>query len=296
LKDVSDWKFSGYGVDSTLEKNDLLAPERFPNENEGHRRYIIKYPRNFKVGVSWEDITELIASQIGKILNLKMMDVEIVQRKGRRGALLKNFVPYKGQFLEGGSILSELEEYNSEVILNLKNEDLIIAGFDMIEKLSFWNDIKKEFVAMNYFDVFIGNQDRHPFNWMMLYYEDGEKKFSPIYDNGASLGFRFDDEKLSHYLSDGIQLHKYIRKTKVKAGLFEDKQIKAKDLIKVMKNRYANESEEIMTRINNFNLKRYEDYINKNVLLSENQKEWLKLIISLRREYILKWYEGEELT
>lgn len=293
MKDISDWDFTGYGVDSTLEKHDLLSPELFPNENEGHRRYIIKYPRNFEVGVSWEDISELIASQIGKLLRLKMMDVEIVVRNGRRGALLKNFVPYRGQFVEGGSILSELEEYNNNEMLSLKNEELIIAGFNMIENLSFWNDIKKEYIAMNYFDIFIGNQDRHPFNWMMLYYEDGEKKFSPIYDNGASLGFRFDDSKLDLYLSDGAQLHKYIRQTKVKAGLFEKKKVKAQDLIKVMKNRYIKESEEIITRIDKFDFQRYEDYINGNILLSEKQKEWLKLIISIRREYILKWYEGE---
>ncbi|WP_249929573.1 HipA domain-containing protein [Planococcus maritimus] len=290
---MSDWIFSGYGVDSTLEKHDLLSPENFPNEPEGHRRYIIKYPRTFKVGVSWEDITELVASQIGKLLGLKMMDVEIVIRNGRRGALLKNFVPYRGQFLEGGSILSDLDEYESFEILSLESEELIIAGFEMMEKLSFWNEMKKEYIAMNYFDILIGNQDRHPFNWMMLYYEDGEKKFSPIYDNGASLGFRFDEEKLKVYLSGETQLRKYIRQTKVKAGLFEKKKVKAQDLIKVMKNRYIQESDEIIFKIDKFDFHKYENYINKKPYLSENQKEWLKLIISQRREYVLEWYKGE---
>lgn len=293
MKDVSNWSFVGYGVDSTLVKHDLLSPENFPNENEGHRRYIIKYPRKFDLGVSWEDITELLASQIGKILKLKMMDVEIVMREGRRGALLKNFVPYRGQFLEGGTILSEFEEYNNQVLLNLEKKDLINAGFDMIEKLDFWHNITKEYIAMNFFDIFIGNQDRHPFNWMMLYYEDGEKKFSPIYDNGASLGFRFDDSTLELYLSEEARIHKYIRQTRVKAGLFEKKKVKAQDLIQVMKNRYIEESEEIISKIDNFDFQSYNDSINRNLLLSEKQKEWLKLIISLRREYILKWYEGE---
>ena len=235
MKDISNWGFYGYGVDSTLEKIELLAPERTPSESEGHRRYILKYPRVFDVGVSWEDITELIASQIGKLLKLKMMDVAIVQRDGRRGALLKNFVPYKGQFLEGGSILSEFEEYESDKLLELKNETLINAGFDIIERLEYWQVVKKEFIAMNFFDILIGNQDRHPFNWMMLYYEDGNKSFSPIYDNGASLGFRFDDNQLNMYITNETQLHKYIRNTKVKAGLFEYKQVKAKDLINVLK-------------------------------------------------------------
>ncbi len=294
MRDVSSWGFYGYGVDSTLEKIELLSPERTPNESEGHRRYILKYPRIFEIGVSWEDITELIASQVGKLLKLKMMDVEIVQREGRRGALLKNFVPYRGQFLEGGSILSDFEEYESPILSELKGEDLINFGLDMLEKLPFWKDIKKEFIAMNFFDILIGNQDRHPFNWMMLYYEDGKKSFSPIYDNGASLGFRFDNEKLKMYLSSEIQLHKYIRNTKVKAGLFEYKQVKAKDLIKVLKNRYIEESSIIIAHIEAFDFYKYEGYIDRNLFLTEKQKEWLKLIISIRQEYILKWYKGEE--
>ncbi|MFB7159097.1 HipA domain-containing protein [Lysinibacillus sp. NPDC056232] len=294
MRDVSSWGFYGYGVDSTLEKIELLAPERTPNESEGHRRYILKYPRIFEIGISWEDITELIASQVGKLLKLKMMDVEIVQREGRRGALLKNFVPYRGQFLEGGSILSDFEDYESPILSELKGEDLINFGLDMIEKLPFWKDIKKEFIAMNFFDILIGNQDRHPFNWMMLYYEDGKKSFSPIYDNGASLGFRFDDEKLKMYLSNEIQLHKYIRNTKVKAGLFEYKQVKAKDLIKVLKNRYIEESSIIISHIEAFDFYKYEGYIDRSLFLTERQKEWLKLIISIRQEYILKWYKGEE--
>lgn len=294
MRDVSSWEFYGYGLDSTLEKIELLSPERIPNESEGHRRYILKYPRNFQVGVSWEDITELIASQVGKLLKLKTMDVEIVKREGRRGALLKNFVPYKGQFLEGGSILSDFEEYESSVLSELKGEDLINFGLDMIEKLPFWKDIKKEFIAMNFFDILIGNQDRHPFNWMMLYYEDGKKIFSPIYDNGASLGFRFDDEKLKMYLSNEVQLNKYIRNTKVKAGLFEYKQVKAKDLIKVMKNRYIEESKITIANIEAFDFYKYEGYIDRKIFLTEEQKEWLKLIISIRQDYILEWYKGEE--
>lgn len=92
----------------------------------------------------------------------------------------------------------------------------------MIQKMSYWEAIKNEFIDMQVFDVFIGNQDRHPFNWMILFF-DTEVKFSPLYDNGASLGFRFDDEKLDEMTSSVTKLNKYIRNTKVKAGLFERK-------------------------------------------------------------------------
>ncbi|MEK4488774.1 HipA domain-containing protein [Paenibacillus sp. FSL L8-0493] len=293
MKDVSDWNFYGYGVDSTLEKNELLSPERFPDEPIGHRRYIIKFPRNFELGISWEDITEYIASFVGRVMKMKMMEVEIVLRNGRRGALFKNFVPYKGQFLEGGTILSEYPDYDVINSSESKGEELINLGFNMIEKLDFWNEISQEFITMIYFDILIGNQDRHPYNWMMVYYENGDRKFSPIYDNGASLGFRFDDDKLVDYLSNITQLEKYIKKTKVKAGLFEKKQVKLNDLIKVMKKRYRNQSDTVIVKLQQFDFEKYYHLINNQSILTEVQKEWLKLIIIHRRNYILKLYEEE---
>ncbi|WP_241738397.1 hypothetical protein [Anoxybacillus flavithermus] len=83
---------------------------------------------------------------------------------------------------------------------------------------------------MQLFDILIGNQDRHPFNWQLLFLETGAK-FSPIYDNGASLGFRFEDEKLIQMVSNPQEMNKYTEKTRVKAGIFEKKKVKAKDLL-----------------------------------------------------------------
>src|SRR5690625_3061236 len=104
LRDVSDWEHIGHGGKSTLEKEELESPDRL--------KYLIKYPREFKVGVSWEDITEFIAAHIGTIYGLEMMKVEIVIRNGRRGCLLRNFVDeYKAKmYEEGGALLPSLVE------------------------------------------------------------------------------------------------------------------------------------------------------------------------------------------
>jgi hypothetical protein len=81
------------------------------------------------------------------------------------------------------------------------------------------------------FDILIGNQDRHPFKWRLLFLLVNEIKFSPIYDNGVFLGFCFDDEHLRVKVLNEREMNKYTNKTKVKAGLFENKSVKAKDLI-----------------------------------------------------------------
>lgn len=235
LKDISDWERLGYGGKSTLEKEELKSPEGL--------RYLLKYPRQFREGVSWEDITELIAAEIGTILGLEMMEVEIVTRNGRRGCLLRNFVErYEAEMNEeGGALLPSLvNEYVDLQESPLKNMALIEAGFQVMCKFDYWEHIKVKFIHMLLFDILIGNQDRHPFNWQILFLKCGPR-FSPIYDNGASLGFRFEDEQLLKRTSNTSEMNKYTNNTKVKAGLFEKKVVRAKDLLLYIKNYYPEE-------------------------------------------------------
>ncbi|MBB6446714.1 HipA domain-containing protein [Bacillus benzoevorans] len=288
LKDISEWERIGFGGKSTLEKEELKSPDGL--------KYLIKYPRKFNQGVSWEDITELIAAEIGKILGLEMMRVEIVTRKGQRGCLLRNFVEEYDAMMaeEGGALLPSLAEtYNELQQSSLKNIELIKAGFAMIEKFGYWESIKTEFIDMLLFDSLIGNQDRHPFNWQLLFFIEEGPIFSPIYDNGASLGFRFEDDQLMRKVLNAREMNKYIENTKIKAGLFEKKSVKAKDLLTFIQKRYPKEFTSSVTKLITFDMARYEEFIQSLDFLSDAQSVWLLHIISFRRRKILEWI-GEE--
>jgi hypothetical protein len=289
LRDVSDWDWIGYGGKSTLEKEELLSPEQI--------KYLIKYPRNFQVGVSWEDITELIAAEIGSILGMETMEVEIVTRNGRRGCLLKNFTAIPGLLHneEGGSLLNVFDDYQLLLETTLTGEELIDFGFDYIRRLPFWNSIKSAFIDMQFFDILIGNQDRHPYNWLILFFSENNVKFSPFYDNGASLGFRFDDQKLLQMIENESLLNKYTKNTKVKAGIFERKQVKAKDLLNYLLNKFPEESKNSIHKLMYFEMDRYVNFIHSVNVLSEAQKKWLLHIIPFRRNKILEWVGKEGL-
>lgn len=157
---------------------------------------------------------------------------------------------------EGGALLPSLVEgYNELQGSTLKNIDFIDAGFQVITQLDFWEIIKEQYIEMLVFDVFIGNQDRHPFNWMILFFNNGIR-FSSIYDNGASLGSRFDDEKLTEMFSNVTNLNKYVRNARVKAGLFERGNVKARDLLTYIQSRYPNELSKSAQKLENFDIER----------------------------------------
>lgn len=43
----------------------------------------------------------------------------------------------------------------------------------MLTQFEYWESIKEVFLDMLLFDILIGNQDRHPFNWQILYFDSG---------------------------------------------------------------------------------------------------------------------------
>ncbi|WP_400244572.1 HipA domain-containing protein [Niallia sp. JL1B1071] len=242
-------------------------------------------------------LTELIAAKIGTLCGLEMMKVEMVIRKGKRGCLLRNFVKEHNAMMaeEGGSLLPSLVDGYQELLESpLKNIELIEYGFKFMEKFPYWSAMKSEFINLQLFDVLIGNQDRHPFNWTLLFLHSGVK-FSPIYDNGASLGFRFDDTKLAYMLSNEQELNKYTNKTRVKAGIFEKKKVKARDLIIYISSQYPVEFNNGVKMLEDFDMKQYTIFIKSLSILSETQKKWLTNLIPFRRGKILDWVgRGEE--
>lgn len=125
-------------------------------------------------------------------------------------------------------------------------------------------------------------------------YFNSEIRFSPIYDNGASLGFRFDDEQLIEMTSNVTKLNKYIRNTRVKAGLFERKSVKASDVLTYIQIHYPNELANSVKKLEDFDIERYKQFIQSLNLLSDAQNNWLQLIIPYRREKILEWIQKEE--
>lgn len=114
--DISDWKIDETrNASGTREKYWLVNPET-------EELYLFKLPKQ-GTGEIW---AEKVASEVGKLLGLDMMDVSLVRYKSREGLLLRNFVKYgEEELFDGGDLLktivedfdpSSLSDYNLENI------------------------------------------------------------------------------------------------------------------------------------------------------------------------------------
>lgn len=215
MRDVSNWEITGFGENSTLEKYEMLSPE------EDH--YIMKFPRYFNGNrTNWEDVNEIIAAKVAKLLNIKVVDAEIAYHNERRGCLMKHFrFQWKAEAAETASSLLSAEfgdEYDELQNSDLKNEELMLKLFSLFERFSLSEKLRKDFVFMNLFDILIGNQDRHAHNWQVLFINQ-VPTFGPLYDNGASLGWQLPEEQIKQQLQSTKKMNKFYKNTKVKIGM-----------------------------------------------------------------------------
>jgi hypothetical protein len=285
MQDVTDWIVSGYGENSTLEKLELLSPEYEP--------YIIKFPRDFsKDRVNWEDVNEVIAAKVAKLLGFSAVNAEIAYRQGRRGCLMKHFRFQMNA--ENGETTSSLlsaefgEEYEEIQRGNWKNEELIHKLFNLFESFSLYSKLKDDFVYMNLYDIVIGNQDRHAHNWQVLYI-DGEPVFGPLYDNGASLGWQLPESVLIDMINTETTMNKFYKKSKVKMGLDnkESPRINAKTALNYLLANYNEQCLSFVDRLEDFNYNEFEMYLDDFPLISPIRKVFLNKLIRFRMNKII---------
>lgn len=286
MKDVSRWFKRSFGGDGSLPMKVLVSPDgssyymKFGWKSEQERTHL-------------EHINEIIAAKIAELLQLDVIQAEIALRDGEYGCLSLDFVEqYHATEDEAGAVLmeTELEEkYLNLQCSPLKGWDLIELGFSTLEEFTYFNKIRQPFIAMNLFDILIGNQDRHPSNWVILF-KDDESFLGPLFDNGASLGFLLPDERLEKMLANDGALDRYYDRMRVKAGIFSSRKppIKATDLIEYCLLHYKEEVKIFKEALIQFSFKKYESFVDSFPFYSNVRKDFVKRFIEHRRAKIIK--------
>ncbi|UOR10259.1 HipA domain-containing protein [Halobacillus amylolyticus] len=277
ITDISNWT-NDYSlqVSGTREKY-WLKPE-----TDDANRYLFKVPK-VSNGEIW---AEKVSSELGKMLHLKMMNVEFAEQNGRKGVILENFISKTEGMADGGEILSTiLDEFNPWSLDQYSIENIMIS----LQPFGF----EKDFVSLCVFDCLIANQDRHCENWAVVL-SDGTPVFSPIFDNGASLGFNVGSRKLEDLMKDERMFKGFTNRSKTLIEVEQKKKPKVLKLLNYLKEQYPCYTKDEIRRIGSLDLSKLSNILNKVPLaiMSVLEKEWVLKLIHYRKQWMLEWYKG----
>ena len=187
-----------YGGNAGLKKGFTWNGEnwflKFPKSTKGFRDMEISYTTS--------PLSEFIGSQIYEILEIPVHSTQL-------GVYENKVVVACKDFLQPGDRLYEFRElkniYSEE--LDVFEETTQTSGFNTdinaVLKVIETNPVLKStpgvterFWDMFVVDAFIGNNDRNNGNWGLIYTLQGERKLSPVYDNGNSFRNKASDRQL----------------------------------------------------------------------------------------------------
>ena len=179
-----------------------------------------------KTGHKWypvESITELLMNRLGLIFGLTMAKSKIAMIGGQLRFLSQYFlIPSKEELVHGADILAgylnESTNYVEEVDEQKMTRDLFTLQVieEAVSSLFLYqkDQILHELVKLILFDAFVGNNDRHFFNWGVVKSIENQFQpyFSPVYDTARGLFWNYHESKVNSILHDINNIDHHIRK------------------------------------------------------------------------------------
>ena len=187
-----------------------------------------------------DDLVEIIASQIGRQMNLEWCNVIVIEQhpcviqengKNYYGVYSKDFIESLGKFISFQRLLDCNKTYFPENGSIEEKWMFILDFFQNVCNL----DVKDYLIVMVLIDYLVGNEDRHLNNFGCTSKKEGGFHIAPLFDFGLELfehdrryegipfrrclslmeskPFSADNQEVLDYLSDHYNLAKYLPKT-----------------------------------------------------------------------------------
>lgn len=277
---VSNWRTDDYLTTGKRVKHWLIDPS--------NERWLFKEPE-----VIGERIAEFLAYKLGtELFGLAIPETKLADFNGTKGILVKSF-------LTEGKEKYSLEEAIDFFGPEFDAEDLYMYTLDTALLICKKHNCTTEFIQMSIFDYVIANQDRHCENWGFLTsVSTGEKKFSPVYDNGSSLMCGYDEHQIKNMLLDNNQFNAYNRKSKTIFTVQGNKRCKNELFMKELIKYDLIKFKECFSGFESHNYDTLKLDISRYLygIATINKVDLLSKLISTRISTLKKWIlEGEEL-
>lgn len=252
-----------------------------------------------------ESITEYLLGRIGQELNVNVAKQKIALIGGQirflskyflsRDEILVHGMEIYSDYLQNEDLIKHIEEKNlSRDILTLQLTEEAVSHF-FPENTS---TILFKLVKLLLFDAFVGNNDRHFYNWGIIKNITGrvDNYFSPIYDTARGLFWNYSEEKINSYINDSdlnSKLIKYVNNSRPKIGWDGETNINHIKLVKLIyDNEFYCSKIEIKEFFDESNLKKCFKLLNSEFfhLMSTKRRFLIKEYLKVRIEEISKQF------
>lgn len=323
--DVSRWKKEIHINTSGTRNKHILTSNL--GETYFFKKSLLKPGKDYK----YEFWSEIIASQVGRLLNFDVVIYDVAYFKNEIGCISKSIIDINNEELsEGyGYIVERYPEFK-ESYKKTHSFQKIIGSLKKLKLEHLINDV----IKMIIFDSIIGNTDRHSENWavvisnkklndaikkisqlswfnklklqfLLLFISKGKFtiskfnnrmrkdicKFSPLYDNGSSLARELDDERMNELLNDNNKFENFMNKGKPDIR-WDDKKLNHFELVNTLRMDYPNEVNNIFEVIKS----RYSKKILTNIVKNIDKKLPNQFndyrLSSIRKEFIIKYIDA----
>ena len=170
-----------------------------------------------------ESITEYLLNRIGESLGFNMAKFKLVWAGEQIRFLSKYFLTKTNeQVLEHGADLYagylNDKDFVEDIEKSHKSPDFFTVQFTE-ETIKYFfpkqcEELMFDFLKVLIFDAFIGNNDRHFYNWGIIrnIYKKEEPTFSPVYDTARGLYWNYNEQKIKAIYEDKNRLYSHIEK------------------------------------------------------------------------------------
>lgn len=257
---------------------------KYNNEN-----YMIKFPSSAMklpdMSYTNSCISEYIGCKVFKELGFKVQDVIL-------GTFNNKIVVACKDFEKNGFSLKEFSFLKNTIISSSHNG----YGTELVDILSTIKEQKivdtkillKFFWRMFIVDALLGNFDRHNGNWGFLINEDLRiKQIAPIYDCGSCLYPKINEDLMKKVITDSEELEKRIYIFPNSAIKLENQKINYFNFLSTYNDRtmYL----ELKNILKCINIDKINKIIDDIPCITNLHKNFLKLVISERKEKILEY-------
>lgn len=216
------------------------APKRFIRIYEYSKGCKVKNNKSWpgyiaKVGIKSypvESLTEHLICKIGEVVGLNMAHSRIVYAGNQIRYLSKYFLKKNERLIHGAEVLETYlrdRDFVQQVLAEKQESEFFTFKFinEAVQNMfpNEYEDIISNLFRMITFDCIIGSQDRHFYNWGIIYSVGTKRlsRFSPIYDTARGLFWNILEKKIYLLSNNEKEMRKwinnYIQKSKPCMGI-----------------------------------------------------------------------------